>query len=142
MNRIVSSLPGRIRVRDKRLRHRARLELLELDLSKLPAVTELQTNAGAGSIVVNFDAEQVDPATLENQVDAAVDKALDAPLDKPVRSMTMRVNRYAKVGMLSSLTTSLALAAVGRKRGHAIAGGVFIACLGVHLTTHNKSLLR
>lgn len=142
MNRIVSSLPGRIRVRDKRLRHPARLELLEVELWKISVITELQANAGAGSVVVNFDAEQVELATLESQVDAAVDKALDASLDKSKRSLKMRVNRYAKVGMLGSLATSLALAAAGQKRGHAVAGGVFVACLGVHLTTHRKSLLR
>jgi len=142
LNRIVSSLPGRIRVRDKRLRHQARLELLEVELWKLPAITELQANAGAGSVVINFDPEQVEPATLESQVDAAVDKTLDAPLAKTKRPMRMRVNRYAKVGMLGSLATSLALAATGQKRGHAVAGGLFVACLGVHLTTHRKSLLR
>ncbi len=129
-------------MRDKRLRHQTRLELLEVELWKLPAITELQANAGAGSVVINFDPEQVELAALESQVDAAVDKALDAPLAKTKRPMRMRVNRYAKVGMLGSLATSLALAATGQKRGHAVAGGLFVACLGVHLTTHRKSLLR
>ncbi|EIC30070.1 hypothetical protein Metal_2334 [Methylomicrobium album BG8] len=142
MSRIVSSLPGRIRVRDNRLRHQARLDILEVELGKIAGITELQANARAGSVVVNFDPGQVDMAFLESQVDAVVDKALDAPLAKSKRPMKMRVNRYAKVGMLGSLATSLALAATGQKRGHAVAGGLFVACLGVHLTTHRKSLLR
>ncbi|MGY6277546.1 HMA2 domain-containing protein [Methylomonas sp. MgM2] len=142
MNRIVSSVPGRIRVRDKRLRHPARLDQLEAELAKIDAITELQTNVVAGSIVVNFDYERTDTLSLENKIEAAVDAALDAPMVHPKRSMKMRVNRYAKVGMLGSLATSLALAATGRKRGHTVTGGLFVACLGVHLAAHRKSLLR
>ncbi|MCD2453681.1 hypothetical protein GO003_025205 [Methylicorpusculum oleiharenae] len=142
MNRIVSSIPGRIRVRDKRLRHQARLDQLEAELVTIDAIIELKANVVAGSVVINFDYDQTDTESLENKIEAAVDAALDAPLAHQKRSLKMRVNRYAKVGMLGSLATSLALAATGQKRGHAVAGGLFVACLGVHLTTHRKSLLR
>lgn len=54
----------------------------------------------------------------------------------------MQVNRYAKAGMLGSLSASLALAATGQKRLHAVTGGIFVACLGVHLGVHRRSLLR
>jgi hypothetical protein len=142
MNRIVSSLPGRIRIRDKRLRNPARLDRLESELLKIEAISELYPNAGAGSVVVHFDPAEIDTAAFELKIEAAVDAALEAPLSKPKRSMKMRVNRYAKAGMLGSLATSLALAATGQKRWHAVSGGLFVACLGVHLTTHRKSLLR
>ncbi|MCQ8129145.1 HMA2 domain-containing protein [Methylomonas rivi] len=142
MNRIVSSTPGRIRVRDKRLRNPARLDILEAELLKIEAINELHPNAAAGSMVVIFDPEQIDLSAFEVKVDAAADRALDASLSTENRSMKMRINRYAKVGMLGSLATSLALVAAGQKKGHAVAGGLFMACLGVHLTTHRKSLLR
>lgn len=142
MNRIVSSVPGRIRIRDKRLRNQERLDQLGTELAKIGAITELQANVVAGSVMVNFDYNEIDTVSLENKVEAAVDASLDAPLSHPKRSMKMRVNRYAKAGMLGSLATSLALAATGQKRGHAVAGGLFVACLGVHLSTHRKSLLR
>jgi hypothetical protein len=116
--------------------------MIQAGLLKIAGITELHANAGAGSVVVNFDPAQIDTGTLEAKVEAAVDAALDAPLAHPKRSMKMRVNRYAKVGMLGSLATSLALAATGQKRWHAVTGGLFVACLGVHLNTHRKSLLR
>jgi hypothetical protein len=142
MNRIVSSLPGRIRIRDRQLRNPDRLSQLESVLLKYKAITSLHSNPAAGSLVVNFDASLADMAVLESEVDAAVDALLAVPLPKKPRSVKMRVNRCAKAGMLGSLATSLALAATGRKRWHAVTGGVFVACLGVHLTTHRKLLLR
>jgi hypothetical protein len=142
MNRIVSSLPGRIRVRDKRLRNQDRLDQLESELLKIEAIISLQANDGAGSVVVNFDPSGKDASTLEAKVEAMVDAVLEAPLSHQKHSVKMRVNRYAKVGMLGSLASSLALAATGQKRWHAITGSVFVACLGVHLSTHRKSLLR
>jgi hypothetical protein len=80
---------------------------------------------------------------MEAVIDATVDKILSAPL-LPVdrRSIKRRVNRYAKAGMLGSLATSLALAAAGQKRWHAVSGGIFVACLGVHLSIYRRSLLR
>ena len=53
MSRIVSSLPGRIRVRDKRLRDQERLAELKKELSKITAITALQDDVRTGSIVVD-----------------------------------------------------------------------------------------
>jgi len=142
MSRIVSSLPGRIRVRDRVLRNRVRLERLEAALIKIEGVTSLQSNSGAGSVVLHFDAARADAERLEAAVDTAVDAVLATPLPAGKRSVKMRVNRYAKVGMLTSLTTSLVLAAAGQKRWHAVTGAIFVACLGVHLGVHRRSLLR
>ncbi|WP_333874958.1 HMA2 domain-containing protein [Methylobacter sp.] len=142
MSRIVSSLPGRIRIRDRVLRNQRRLNQLEAELIQIEGITSLQSNPGAGSIILYFDAAQSDAEMMEAAVDAAVDNALATPLPAVDRSVKMRVNRYAKAGMLGSLATSLALAATGQKRLHAVTGGIFVACLGVHLSTHHRSLLR
>ncbi|ENO95535.1 hypothetical protein C667_18522 [Thauera phenylacetica B4P] len=91
--------------------------------------------------MVFFDHGQVSPAELERRVEQAVDAALAAPR-KARRSIHNRLNRAAKIGMLGSLGASLALAATGNKRWHAVTGGVFVACLGVHLGLHRKALLR
>jgi copper chaperone CopZ len=145
MSRIVSSLPGRIRVRDKALRHQTRLDRLEAELRHMDGVTSVQVNAGAGSVVLCFDAARTGMAALETAVEAAVDASLSVPLAKGQNgpsSLKRQANRYAKAGMLGSLATSLALAAAGRKRWHAVTGGVFVACLGVHLGVYRRSLLR
>jgi len=141
MNRIASSLPGRIRIRDKCLRNPARMSLLEPALRQLDGVLSLQSNPGAGSIVILFDPSRVaDLSVLEQSVDLAVDAALAAPL--PRQNLKACANRYSKYGMLGSLAGSMVLAAVGQKRWHVLTGGAFLACLGVHLITHRKSLLR
>ncbi|MFT3717448.1 HMA2 domain-containing protein [Pseudorhodoferax sp.] len=143
MSRVVSSLPGRIRIRDKTLRSRARLALVEAELRRVEGVAIIEPNAVAGSIVLHYAPDRIDPVRLENEVDALIDMALAAP-QRPAgaRSLRMQVNRCAKIGMMGSLATSLALAAAGNKRWHAATGVVFVACLGVHLGVHRRHLLR
>ncbi len=144
MNRIVSSLPGRIRVRDKRLRDQTRLNELKKTLLKIAAITELHGDARTGSIVVNFDPSAIEIAALETKIDSAVDKVLAEPLTPPLLTKK-RVNRYNKIAMVGSLAASLALAAARRKRWrrlHALTGYLFVANLGIHLYLYRKSLFR
>ena len=141
MTRIASSSPGRIRVKDPALRGRDCLSRVHKELAPLEGVRELRPNLVAGSIVVFFDHGEVSPAKLEQRIEQALDAVLAAPR-KARRSIHNRVNRAAKIGMLGSLGASLALAATGNKRWHAVTGGVFVACLGVHLGLHRKALLR
>lgn len=143
MSRVVSSLPGRIRIRDKALRSRARLAQVEAELKRVEGVVVVEPNAAAGSIVLHYAPDRTDPVRLESDIDALIDKALALP-QRPAgtRSLRMQVNRYAKIGMMGSLATSLALAATGSKRWHAVTGGMFVACLGVHLGVHRRHLLR
>lgn len=141
MTRIAPSSPGRIRVKDPALRGRDCLSRVHKELAPLEGVRELRPNLVAGSIVVFFDHGEVSPAKLEQRIEQALDAALAAPR-KARRSIHNRVNRAAKIGMLGSLGASLALAATGNKRWHAVTGGVFVACLGVHLGLHRKALLR
>lgn len=142
MNRIASSTPGRIRIRDLALRNPSRMEAVERALRELEGVSTVACKPAAGSVVVHFNAARVVAAAFEHRIDAIVDAALTAP-GKPGRHKFRRqANRAAKVGMLGSLVASLALAATGNKRWHAVTGGVFVACLGVHIGLHRKALLR
>lgn len=142
MNRIASSTPGRVRIRDLALRNPTRMERVESALDRIDGIHDIVPNAAAGSIVLHYDATAIEPDKLEHRIDAIVDAALAAP-GKPGRHKLRRqANRAAKIGMLGSLGASLALAATGNKRWHAVTGGVFVACLGVHLGLHRKALLR
>lgn len=58
------------------------------------------------------------------------------------RRAALRLNRHAKLAMLVSLPTSLALAAAGAKKLHIATGSVFTLMLLVHLTTHRRHLLQ
>lgn len=142
MSRIVSALPGRIRIRDRVLRDRARLARIEEALAALEGIDSLQPNPRAGSIVLHFDAARIAVEALEVKVDSIIDTELARPHAPRRRSLKMQINRGAKLGMLGSLTASLALAVAGKKGAHAITGGLFVACLGVHLGVHRRSLVR
>ncbi|QPK62078.1 hypothetical protein IVG45_14570 [Methylomonas sp. LL1] len=144
MSRIVSSLPGRIRIRDKRLRDQARLNELSKQLLNITAITELQGNARTGSVVVNFDPNVIEIAVLETKLDTAVDKVLAEPLTPPLLTKK-RINRYNKIVMMGSLAASLALATARKKRWrrlHAMTGYLFVVNLGLHLYLYRKSLFR
>lgn len=142
MNRIVSSLPGRIRIRDKRLRDQARLNELKKELLKIATITELKSDARTGSVVVNFDSNLIEIAALEAKLDLAVDKVLA----EPVQLLTKKqLNRYNKIAMVGSLAASLAFGVARQKRfrrWHVLTGYFFVANLGVHLYLYRKTLFR
>lgn len=143
MSRIVSSLPGRVRVRDKRLRHKSRLAELKTELSKIAAITALRDDIRTGSIVVNFDADAIDIADLETLLDSAVDQVLTEPMAPPITKK--QLNRYNKIAMMGSLAASLALTAARRKRWrrwHALTGYLFVASVAVHMVIYRKTLFR
>ncbi len=156
MTRIVSSIPGRIRLRDPALRQPDRLERLCAALQAMDGALSVEGNGKAGSVVLYYrpgalavDAveavvEQVVGVEVSTvRVNAAKMDAKSArprPMLKP--STRVRLNRYAKRGMLVSLPISLALAAAGRKRWHAVSGGAFVACLLVHMAVHRRHLIR
>ena len=140
--RVVSATPGRIRIRDRHLRSTERLVALSDRLSAIDGVLGIRTNPRIGSLVLLFDPAQLDIEKLEVRIEDMVDAL--TKLDMPVVAKARRkqLNRYAKIGMLGSLAASLALVATGQKRGHALAGALFVAGLGVHLGIHRQHLLR
>lgn len=142
MTRIVASIPGRIRLRDPALRQAARLARLAASLQTLAGVRAVDGNPGAGSIVIHYDAAAASVDAMEAAIEQAAERALTEARSNYRPSTRVRINRYAKRGMLLTLSTSLALAALGQKRWHALAGGAFIGCLGVHLLVHRRNLLR
>lgn len=141
MIHIVSSLPGRIRLRDSSLRQPQRLARLRAELAVLEGVSSVRANAAAGSLVIVYAAE-FDAGRMEAAVAAAAAAAIGAR-HAPIRVRHARVRSNTNVnrGMLGSLAASLLALAVG-KRWHAVSGGVFLAFLALHLASHRRQLLR
>ena len=158
MNCIVSSTPGRIRVRHASLHAGSARSALCSALEKMEGVTRTTANPKAGSIVVYYDPRRSTPANLEAAIASHCNAAwTSAPAQENGATRTLpstpapqlhapstrvRVNRLAKRGMLLGLGASLALAALGNKRWHAATGLVFVGCLAAHLTVHRRHLLR
>lgn len=140
--RIVASVPGRLRVRDAGLRNPLRMARLEATLAGLEGISSIECNPRIGSVILHYGIEHTDMDAFESQVERAVDAELRAARPTGNRSLRVKVNRVAKAGMLSSLAASLALVAAGNKKWHAVSGGVFVACLGVHLGIHRRHILR
>lgn len=152
---LVASVPGRLRLREPRLRVPGCARAVAARLQGLPGVRAVDSNPAAASIRVCY--AETPQATMEAAVLQAVTPLLPPPAERPGkpslgtpparpgsarRQAAREWNRVAKLGMLASLPVSLALAAGGAKKLHALTGGVFTALLLVHLAVHRRHLIK
>jgi len=145
---IVASLPGRLRLRSPLLRQRGHCQGLVASLQAIDGMLSVEANALAGSLLLRYDAGRCTPAAMEARVGDAVAAALGMEPSVPSaappsgKRAAREWNRVAKLGMLASLPVSLALAAAGSKRLHAVSGGVFTLLLLVHMAVHRRHLIK
>lgn len=153
MKWIVSAVPGRIRIRDARLRDAARQERLGAALAEIDGVVEVEGNPRTGSMLLRYTPEHATRVEMEARVSAAVGAELAPPPAAPREEARAprtprrwqrdrRLNTWAKYGMLGSLGVSLALAAAGNKKAHAATGGLFLGLLGIHMAVHRRHLFK
>lgn len=165
MSQIASSIPGRLRLRDRALRDDARLDALGAAVARWRGVTGVEFNPRAGSLLIHYDAARLAPAACERRVAAAAEKLLGTNAQASARESVkrraivgageavarhhhpggtprVRANRQAKRAMLASLAISLLLAGAGRKRWHWLTGVLFLHALAVHLWVHRRHILR
>lgn len=162
MQRRISSIPGRLRVRDTAWRHSSQLTERAAHIRQQPGIKSVEENLNTGSVLVLFDPLQTRQSELDHllglklaatpkaprtSVPAAPKSVASAAPSLPraarrKRPLRMEVNRVAKMGMIGSLGVSLGLAAAGATKGHALAGGAFLAALATHLTVHRRHILR
>lgn len=149
---IASSVPGRLRLRHTALRNPRALERLRAALAGWPGVLSAEANARAGSLLIHYDPVRLAPAACEQRALAAAEESLGTRSTAAAGSQRhpdriggvprVKVNRWAKQGMLASLLVSLALAASGFRGWHAMTGIAFLHGLAVHLWIHRQRLLR
>lgn len=147
MKRIVSAVPGRLRIKDGRFGDAKTatdyLARLRLSVPK-SALLATRINSQATSIIVRYDASLVAPSELQQQAEKLLDAQHDHLKPHPKRRsrrLRLRINRAAKIGALASLAASMAFAAAGHKRFHVMTGMVFLACLTAHLIVFRRTLL-
>lgn len=149
---IVASIPGRLRLRDGRLRDGPRCRALEGRLNAVAGVVTVGVSPATGSVLVHYDPAACPWESFERLAVEAFEAVCPGgetmPAATPLRSgpyrwqRERRWNRAAKWGMLASFPVSLALAAAGSKKLHAASGGVFSALLLVHLYVHRRHLIK
>lgn len=147
---IVSSIPGRLRLRHPLLRQHERSDDLSTRLRGLEAVVSVEANPITGSLLVIYDAARCARAAMERQITGLgesrgetgpADRGNESPAPSS-RAAARQLNRLAKLGMMASLPVSLAFAAAGGKKLHALTGGVFSVLLLAHLVVHRRHLLK
>jgi len=152
VSRIVSHLPGRLRLRHPELRMVSRNQALQATLRGWDGVLSVTGNHVTGGVLIHYDAARIPPADMETRIGAALwplvsgksaerTKTPEPPPSSTPSPMSWRVNRAAKIGMLGSLSGTLLALAVGKKL-HAAFGAAHLAFLAAHLTIHRKKLLR
>lgn len=157
MNRIASSLPGRLRLK---LADAGQLATLADTFRSLEGVGELTCRPGSVSLIVHYDRRLARPAIeafarqqLGLEAPAADDDAMPDPDDTelstparapaaPRRKWRLVVNRYAKYGAVAAMAVSLLAIAARRKRLHTQAGLVSLALTALHMGIHRRNLLR
>lgn len=147
MKQIVSAVPGRMRIKDNRFGEASAANDFVSRLQQAVGAgggVATRINPQASCVVVRYDAGRVAPADMQR----AAQGLLTAPAQPPRakshgkrRSRRLRINRYAKIGALTSLAASMAFAAAGSKRLHVVTGMVFLACLAAHLTVFRRTLV-
>ncbi|MDR1350389.1 MAG: hypothetical protein LBJ59_06380 [Zoogloeaceae bacterium] len=136
---IAASIPGRMR-----LRVASGSPDLAKRLSALDVSCRAEARPQSGSLLLFYDPARLPQKTLEAVVERLLTPAA-SEVTRPTRQRhytrtSLRINRYAKYGMLAGLGASLVYAATGSTRAHVWTGAVFVACLGVHLAVHRHRL--
>jgi hypothetical protein len=145
MSRIVSSIPGRIRLRDRQLRNQTQMARLIAKLKPLTGIKHLQSDHRTGSVLVFFESTVIENGVLEKAIDAALDEILGKVSAKKSLQLKKHLNRYNKLAMLTTLGASLAIARIRPKqwkRWHVLTAYGFLANLALHLVFYRKSLFR
>ena len=146
MKRIVSAVPGRLRVRDPQLSDRTVAQHVIDSTSRELPVLEARANPAACSVILRYDAKVIPLPVMQKRTEDVLAACLasrggEHPPRRRRRSARLRVNRYAKIGALASLAASLAFAYAGPKRLHIVTGWVFVACLCAHLAIFRRTLV-
>ncbi|MDR1529551.1 MAG: hypothetical protein LBS40_04005 [Burkholderiales bacterium] len=144
MRYIVSSIPGRMRIRHSELKDARRFARIYEALSSLENIREIIGNRTSGSLLIFYDAKRTPQRKIENDANQILKTELSETTvsrRKRYTSTTLKINRYAKYGMYGSLGLSLLMAAISNKRAHAVTGLIFTGCLATHLAIHRHRLL-
>ena len=138
---IVSTVSGRIRIRSNRLKSKKIASKVLREAEALEGVSDVRINPAAGSLVVNYDTRAVETLELEDRLEA-----LCMPPKPKTNGARKTISRYAnkatKVGMATTLATSLAYAYLGNKKAHIRFGKAFVVFAGLHILRYQSTLLR
>ncbi len=160
MSLIVSSIPGRLRLRARDLdpEQAAALPVAIEAIAALPGVREVTDNPRTTSVLIHYDPRILSQTSMETAVltllgadDEIAPAASAATEEAGVEATKMRppqttwrshINRGSKLGTMAAMTVSLLALLARYKRVHARAGILALVFVSVHLYIQRRRLLR
>lgn len=149
---IISSIPGRIRVRDSRLADAAEAGQLTSRLKLLPGITGISVNHRTASLLVQYDPASGVEALLRRY--AGIE-----PVDPPVKPAASRkipgkhksscitagdlpitYRQFLNYGMMVAFAASGIGIALHYRKLHAAAGLLFFGLNGLHMYNKRRTL--
>ena len=139
---ITSFVDGRVRLRHPSLKRAEDAELVRGFLASLPGILRVTVNSRTGSLLLEYDPDQIsreDLLALAGQWADFASAQDEAAAPRKRRFDRARAIRFTNRGMLATLGASLAFGLAGRERGHVVAGGLFLLFNLAHLYTYRKA---
>ena len=135
---ITSFVDGRVRLRHPSLKRAEDAEQVRGFLASLPGILRVTVNSRTGSLLLEYDPDQI--MALAGQWADFASAQDEAAAPRKRRFDRARAIRFTNRGMLATLGASLAFGLAGRERGHVVAGGLFLLFNLAHLYTYRKAL--
>ncbi|WP_028575845.1 HMA2 domain-containing protein [Desulfonatronovibrio hydrogenovorans] len=135
---IVSSIPGRIRIRHDSLKDLETSTSLSESLRKRDGISSIKPNITTGSMLICFRPEIISLSSLRALIkDFSLDQGKSGSASRPWNR-----SRTAKRGMLTCLGMALAMAGLDQEDAHVLFGLGFLGFLGLHLNIHKNRVLK
>ena len=121
---ITSFVDGRVRLRHPSLKRAEDAEQVRGFLASLPGILRVTVNSRTGSLLLEYDPDQIsreDLLALAGQWADFASAQDEAAAPRKWRFDRARAIRFTNRGMLATLGASLAFGLAGRERGHVVA---------------------
>ena len=130
---ITSFVDGRVRLRHPSLKRAEDAEQVRGFLVSLPGMLRVTVNSRTGSLLLEYDPDQISREDLLALAGQWADfaSAQDEAAPRKRRFDRARAIRFTNRGMLATLGASLAFGLAGRERGHVVAGGLFLTSIPI-----------
>ena len=142
MKRIVSVVPGRLRIKDHQFADEAVVERVVAELKAHLPVNGVRANARAGSVVISYPVSKLSPEDMRRRTGEILGRLLGRGSRARGRSVRLHLNQASKVIGVGSLAASLAFALTRYKQLHIVTGWVFVASVVVHMAVFRRTLLK
>lgn len=142
MKRIVSAVPGRLRIKDHQLGDEAVSARVAAELQASLPLAGVRANARAGSLVLNYRVEEIAPEEMLRRTREILGRLLGRGSRARGRSMRLHLNQASKLIGVGSLAASLAFGVARYKQLHIVTGWIFVASVVVHMAVFRRTLLK